>query len=238
MQHKTLIVIPTYNERDNIGPLINDIFCILPYTDILIVDDNSPDGTQGLVESLASANARIKLIKRPSKAGLGSAYLLGFKHGIDNGYDFILQMDADYSHQPKYLKEFLNQIRSYDLVVGSRYITGGEITGWGFFRKMLSYCGNLYARYFLGIPLKDLTGGYNCYRRKALEDILGYPGFSDGYIFQVEMKLVAYKKGFRIKEIPIVFENRRRGKSKISKKIIFQALAKVPLIPWRVKRAI
>lgn len=227
---KTLIIIPTYNEKENIAPLIKDIFSVLPSTDILVIDDNSPDKTGEIVESLSRENPRIKLIKRDAKLGLGSAYVAGFQYAVSCGHDFIFQMDADFSHHPRYLAEFLKEAENYPVVLGSRYIRGGKILGWSIFRRILSRLGNFYARLLLGLKIKDLTGGYKCFRGQAIKQILATPLNSEGYIFQIEATFRAYKEGFAVKEIPIIFENRRKGSSKISKGIIFEALLKVPLM--------
>lgn len=232
MLNKMLILIPTYNERENIAALIEDIIIILPETDILVVDDNSSDGTDEIVQRLSKQHPQVKLITKPGRRGLGSSYVLGFKYALNKNYDFIFQMDADFSHHPRYLTQFLQEVGKYPLVLGSRYIRGGQIKGWNMFRKILSYFGNLYARCLLGLDIRDLTGGYKCYQREALAGIMSNPIVSDGYVFQIETTLKAHKKGFAIKEIPIIFENRCRGKSKISKKIIFEAALKIPLMRW------
>lgn len=233
MPDKILIIIPTYNEKENMALLIGEIFTFLPEADILVVDDNSPDGTAQDVELLGEKEPRLKLLKRQCKLGLGSAYVAGFRYALKNNYEFIFQMDADFSHHPKYLPGFLESARDYDLVLGSRYIRGGGVKGWSFYRKTLSYAGNLYSRFFTRLNVRDLTGGYKCYRRKVISAIMGKPFFSDGYTFQIEATFRAAKSGFRIKELPILFENRYRGKSKISKKIIFEALFRVPFLPGK-----
>lgn len=235
MPDKAIVIIPTYNEIENIVFLIEDIFNILPQADILVIDDNSPDGTAAAVEAISKKDSRVKLMKREGKLGLGSAYVAGFKYACSKDYEFILQMDADFSHQPKYLSQLLKEAESYPLVLGSRYVKGGAVLGWNIFRSALSRLGSLYARCILGLNVKDLTGGYKCFRRKALEKILATPINSEGYVFQIETTFKAYKMGFAIKEIPILFRNRSKGASKISKRIIFEAMLRVPALAWQGK---
>ncbi|HDZ77397.1 MAG TPA: polyprenol monophosphomannose synthase [Candidatus Omnitrophica bacterium] len=235
MDHKILIIIPTYNEKENISSLIRSIFEVLPKADILIIDDSSPDGTGDIVRRIGKQNPQIKLITRSNKLGLGTAYIVGFKYARECNYDLIVQMDADFSHHPKYLPKFIEEVLKYPLVLGSRYIEGGATVGWGFSRKLLSYCGNLYARCILGISTRDLTGGYKCYQKNLVEEILLMSASSEGYVFQIEATFIAHKKGFAVKEIPIVFTDRRKGKSKISKKIVFEAIYKIPMMLSRFK---
>ena len=227
---QTLIVIPTYNEIENLQRLIGEIFLILPETDILIVDDNSPDGTGELAERLARKNHRIKLIRRAGKSGLGSAYIRGFKYALKNNYDFVFEMDADFSHPPAYLPDFLMHTSRYNLILGSRYIKGGRIIDWGMWRRLLSYAANLYARIILGLPYRDLTSGFKCYSREALKNLRLDSIISEGYVFQIETTYRAHRQGSAIKEIPIVFKGRYKGKSKISRKICLEAIWKVPLL--------
>ncbi|MBI3018824.1 MAG: polyprenol monophosphomannose synthase [Deltaproteobacteria bacterium] len=227
---KTLIILPTYNERENIRTLVSEIFRYHPLTDVLFVDDNSPDGTANEVQKLQKIIPRVFLIERPQKLGLGSAYITGFKWGLEKGYDTFFEMDADLSHHPKYLPSFLKAIQTNDLVLGSRYIGGGNIEGWSLFRQFLSKGGSLYSRTLLRLPYKDLTGGFKCFSSKVLKGINLDNIQSDGYCFQIELTYQAHLKGFQIKEIPIIFFNRSCGKSKISRKIVFEALWKVPFL--------
>ena len=227
---QTLIIIPTYNEIDNLEKLTRSITSILPQTDILFIDDSSPDGTGKLAEGLAQKDRRIKVIHRARKLGLGSAYIRGFKYALENNYDFIFEMDADFSHQPVYLPNFLRQKEQYKLILGSRYIKGGGITNWGLWRRLLSWAANLYARIILGLPYRDLTGGFKCYSRQLLEGLDMDSIISEGYTFQIETTYRAYRKGYKIKEIPIIFKEREKGKSKISRKICLEAIWKVPLL--------
>ncbi len=227
---KTLILIPTYNERENIKILVSEIFRYLPTTDILFIDDHSPDQSADSIKDLQKTTSQIHLIERPKKLGLGSAYIRGFKWGLERGYDYFFEMDADLSHSPKYLPEFLKIIKIYDLVLGSRYIEGGGIEGWNFFRRLLSKGGSLYSRILLGLPYRDLTGGFKCFSSKVLKAIDLDIIQSDGYCFQIELTYKAHRKGFQIKEIPIIFSNRSCGKSKISRKIVLEALWKTPFL--------
>lgn len=228
---KTLIVIPTYNEIENIKKLVTEIFNqVDAQTHILIVDDNSPDGTGDLADVMAESNPRVHVLHRPKKMGLGTAYVTGFRYALDNGYDVIFEMDSDFSHDPKYLPLFQQEIEKYDAVIGSRYVAGGGVVNWGLGRRVLSRGGSLYAKLILGMELNDLTGGFNCWRRSVIEAIGPNTLKSDGYSFQIEMKYKAFKKGFRIKEIPIVFEDRYLGQSKMNKKIVLEAMYRVLLM--------
>jgi len=231
MQEKSIIIIPTYNELENIRRIIPDILGRYDETDILIVDDNSPDGTGVYIEQLTNESDRIKLIKRPGKMGLGTAYIQGFKYALQNGYDFIFEMDADYSHDPKEIRNFLNAIKDHDLVLGSRYKTGVNVINWPMRRLMLSYFANSYTRFVTGLPVRDATGGFKCFRRKVLESIDLDSIKSNGYAFQIEMTFKAFKKGFRITEIPIVFTDRFHGTSKMSRKIVREAV----LMVWKLR---
>jgi dolichol-phosphate mannosyltransferase len=219
---KSLIVIPTYNERENITELIADILRVLPTTDLLIVDDNSPDGTGQLVDEIARDDVRVRAVHRAGKLGLGTAYVLGFHYAIDHGYDLVFEMDADYSHDPKYLADILTAANQADLVIGSRYIDGGGTPNWSRLRKFVSGGGNMFARMVLHIPTHDCTGGYRCYRTAALRTIDLDQIRAQGYAFQVEMAYVFWKRGFRVREVPIVFMDRRVGKSKMSRKIFIE----------------
>ncbi|MEG8948081.1 polyprenol monophosphomannose synthase [Rosettibacter firmus] len=228
---KTLIIIPTYNELDNIQELIPNILEKYPDVNILIVDDNSPDGTANYVDELSKKDSRVKLIKREKKLGLGTAYVEGFKYMLNNGYDVAIQMDADYSHDPKEIKNFLKKIKDYDVVIGSRYINGVRVINWPIRRLLLSYFANLYTRIITGMPIKDATGGFKCFRRKVLESINLDNIHSNGYSFQIEMNFIAWKKKFKITEIPIVFVERTQGSSKMSKKIVYEAIFMV----WKLR---
>jgi len=225
-----LVIVPTYNEAANLEKLSGEIHSQLPEADILVVDDNSPDGTAELAKRLAGKNRRIKIIRREKKSGLGSAYIRGFKYALKNGYDFVFQMDADFSHNPQYLPDFLAEVYRYNLILGSRYIPGGGITNWGAFRRLLSSAANLYARVVLGLSFRDLTGGFKCYSRRLLQDLELDAIISEGYVFQIETTYRAQRKGYKIKEIPIIFKGRKKGKSKISRGICLEAIWKVPLL--------
>jgi len=230
---RLLIIIPTYNEVHNIRELIDKIRMPLNDCRLLIVDDNSPDGTATAVKDMQRHDPNIHLILRDGKQGLASAMKTGFQWGMDHGYEYLCEMDADLSHDPRYLKEFIDQIDEYDFVVGSRYVPGGGILNWPPGRRILSKLGSVYARLVLSAPLNDFTSGFNLWRRKVLEDINLNTITSRGYGFLIEMKYKAYRKGYSFIEVPIVFEDRTRGASKISKKIIFEAIWKVPLFRLR-----
>lgn len=221
------VVIPTYNERENIVPLIERVLA-LPRFRVLVVDDNSPDGTGALVAAQAQHEPRVSLLARAGKLGLGSAYVAGFRRALAEGAQFIYEMDADFSHDPAYLPVLLDAAETrYDLALGSRYVPGGGTTDWGLVRKLISRGGNLYAGLILGLPVRDATGGFRCYRRSVLETIDLDAIRSTGYGFQVEMVYRAIQAGFRVGEIPIIFPDRRVGKSKMSRKIVAEALVNV-----------
>ncbi len=225
------VVVPTYNERENIAALIPQILAI-PYLNILVVDDASPDGTGDVVAALARDEPRISLLRRSGKLGLGTAYLAGFRQALTDGADFIFEMDADFSHDPRYLPELLRAAQErFDLVLGSRYVAGGGTTDWGAIRQFISRGGNVYARAILGMPVLDATGGFRCYRRSVLETIDLDAVRSNGYAFQIELAYRASCAGFRIGEIPIVFPDRRIGQSKMSRAIVVEALITV----WRLR---
>ena len=228
---KTIIVIPTYNEKNNLAGLVKEILSLaIADLKILIVDDNSPDGTGILADELAQNFSRVKVIHRAAKSGLGSAYIVGFKMALADGADYIMEMDADFSHDSRYLPVILRDIATADLVLGSRYVQGGGIKNWNWLRKAVSALGNFYARIILGAPIKDLTGGFKCYRRAVLEKINLNDLDSAGYVFQIETTYLAWKKGFAIKEIPIIFTERRAGDSKFNFKIFIEALWRVLLL--------
>ena len=228
---KSLIIIPTFNEMENIKKLILDILQRYENIDVLVVDDNSPDGTGSYVASLSAANSRIKIIQREKKRGLGTAYITGFKYAIKNSYSYIFEMDADYSHDPGEIENFLKAIENNDLVLGSRYLTGVNVINWPMRRLILSYFANYYTRFITGLPVNDATGGYKCFRREVLEAIDLDKIKSNGYAFQIEMTYKAWKKGFRIKEISIIFVDRVKGKSKMSRKIVREAVFMV----WKLR---
>jgi dolichol-phosphate mannosyltransferase len=224
------VVIPTYNEHDTIGPLIQQILAH-PHFRVLVVDDNSPDGTGDLVNTLAQDEPRVGLLARPGKQGLGTAYLAGFRRALEEGAQFIFEMDADFSHDPSYLPLLREAADRYDLVLGSRYVPGGGTTDWGYMRQFISRGGNLYAGIILGLPVVDATGGFRCYRREVLETIPLDSVRSNGYSFQIEMVYRTLRAGFRIGEIPIIFPDRRVGQSKMSRRIVVEALINV----WRLR---
>lgn len=228
---KALVITPTYNEAVNIPKLVPKILHQSTDIEILIIDDNSPDGTAEIVKNLQRTNPRVHLIERPRKMGLGTAYVAGFKFAIERKYDYIFEMDADFSHNPKELLNFLLKIQEYDLVIGSRYIKGVSVVYWPFRRLLLSYFANLYTRIVTGLPIKDATSGFKCYRRAVLESIDLTEIRSNGYAFQIETNFKAWKKGFRLFEIPIIFVDRDQGESKMSKNIVYEAAFMV----WKLK---
>ncbi len=222
---KPLVIIPTYNEALNIKFIINEIFKTCSDINILIVDDNSPDGTAEIVHQML--DKRIYILKRTKKQGLASAYIEGFKKGIDLGFNRFIQMDADFSHKPEYLPLMLENLKKYDFVIGSRNIKGGGVQNWSFFRNLISKAGSLYSKIILFCPINDLTGGFNGWRKEVLEGINLNNIISLGYSFQIELKYKAYKKGFKYIEFPIIFPDRKYGESKMSKDIFFEALKNV-----------
>ena len=228
---KTLIIIPTYNELENLPKLLPAVLSKDISINVLIVDDNSPDGTAAFVESEMKNNDRIHLLKRSSKQGLGTAYIAGFKYALENGFDLIFEMDADFSHDPNEIPKFLEEIKNSDLVLGSRYITGVNVINWPMRRLLLSWFANLYTRAITGMSVHDATGGYKCFRKEVLRAIDLDKVTSNGYAFQIEMTFKAWKKGFRVKEIPIIFVDRVKGKSKMSKKIVREAVTMV----WKLR---
>jgi dolichol-phosphate mannosyltransferase len=221
---KKIVVIPTYNERQNVGSLVPEVLAQDPEIEVLIVDDNSPDGTGALVTEMAATNPRIHLLARAGREGLGPAYKAGFTWALAHGADFVVQMDADFSHAPTMLPQFFREIEGVDLVLGSRYSKGITVVNWPIERLLLSYFGNAYVRQVLGLKVRDATGGFKCWRRSALEavDIAGVR--SNGYAFQIEMTYRAWKRGFRIREVPIIFMDRTEGESKMTKRISIEAL--------------
>ena len=224
---KTLIIIPTYNEAGDLCPLLKEIFVRAPESDILIVDDNSTDGTGELANQIHTENPQVNVIHRPGKLGLGTAYLAGFKYAIAHNYDAAFEMDADFSHDPRYLPDFLKAIEHADLVIGSRYVPGGGTPDWSPVRRLISSGGNILARFLLGIPVHDCTAGFRCYRCEVLRSIDLDTIQSRGYGFQVELVYRVMKQGFKIVETPIIFVDRRVGKSKMSHKIVIEAFTYV-----------
>ena len=228
---KAVIIIPTYNEVENIEKLILEIFKFEPKIQILFIDDNSPDGSADLIRQLQQKYTNIHLLERPGKQGLGSAYIMGFRFALEKGYEYIFEMDADFSHNPREIPNFLKAIDKYDLVLGSRYIKGVNVVNWPLSRLqfLCTYSqNNLKAT---GIPVQDSTGGFKCFRRQVLESI-GFDTIkSNGYAFQIEMNFKAWKKGFKVKEIPIIFVDRVFGESKLSKKIMWEAI----FLVWKLR---
>jgi dolichol-phosphate mannosyltransferase len=224
-QGRALVIVPTYNERENIARLIETVLAQDPRLELLVVDDGSPDGTSAIVQGVMSVNPRVHIHQRPRKMGLGTAYVAGFRWALERKYDFIFEMDADFSHDPGHLPDFLRAIESADLVLGSRYREGKvTIVNWPIARLMLSYFANVYARGITGLPIWDATGGFKCFRRSVLEAIDLNKVVSNGYAFQIEMSFRAWKKGFRLVEIPIVFTDRVEGQSKMNKRIVREAI--------------
>lgn len=228
---KITVVIPTYNERDNIEKLSAMILAQDERINILFVDDNSPDGTGEIADRLASGSDRIRVLHRAGKMGLGSAYREGFKIAIDDCADYIIEMDADFSHDPAMLPLFIEKMSNHDLVIGSRYINGVSVVNWPIRRLILSYCASIYTRMITGLRLTDCTGGFKCFRREVLESLNLSSIKSDGYSFQIEMNYRCFEKGYRIGEIPIIFVDRHAGTSKMSKQIVREAVFMV----WKLR---
>ncbi|MCB9745843.1 MAG: polyprenol monophosphomannose synthase [Alphaproteobacteria bacterium] len=231
MRADTLIVLPTYNEVENLGAIVPAIRAALPEADLLIVDDLSPDGTGALADRLARRDPSVSVLHREGPRGLGPAYLAGFRLALSRGYARVVEMDADFSHQPHYLPALIEASANADLALGSRYVPGGGIRGWGPHRLALSRFGNLYARAVLGVPVRDLTGGFKCFRREVLEAIPLDRVRTQGYGFQIELTWRALQRGFRVVEVPIVFPDREVGASKMSLAICGEALTGV----WRMR---
>lgn len=218
-----LVIIPTYNERENIEALLDRLMALPHGLDVLVVDDGSPDGTGALVRARAEREPRVHLLQRAGKMGLGSAYRDGFRYALANGAEYIFEMDADFSHDPDSIGEFLKAAAEVDVVLGSRYLHGVTVVNWPISRLILSYCANRYTRLVTGLPVNDATGGYKCFRRRALEAIHLDRVQSDGYSFQIEMSFKCWKRGFSIREIPILFVDRRAGVSKMNHRIVWEA---------------
>ncbi|HET9234667.1 MAG TPA: polyprenol monophosphomannose synthase [Candidatus Eisenbacteria bacterium] len=221
---KALVIVPTYNEADNIRELVPRILMQDPGIEILVVDDNSTDGTGALVEEIRATVPRLHILHRPTKLGLGTAYVDGFRYALEHAYDVVFEMDADFSHDPDSIPAFLDAVKDNDLVLGSRYLNGVTVVNWPLSRLILSYGANLYTRLITGMPIKDATGGYKCFRRATLERINLDRVRSDGYGFQIEMNFKVWRQGMRIKEIPILFVDRRVGISKMNRRIIWEAM--------------
>ncbi len=224
MSDRALVVVPTYNEKENLPQIVPAILAQDPRLDVLVVDDGSPDGTGALADALAAADARVHVLHRERKEGLGRAYLAGFAWALAREYRYIFEMDADFSHDPKYLGAFLTAIEDADLVLGSRYRTGVNVINWPMSRLLLSWFANKYVRWITGLQLTDATGGFKCFRREVLEAIPLDRVRSNGYAFQIEMSFRAWKKGFRLTEVPIVFVDRLEGQSKMNKRIVREAI--------------
>ncbi|MBD0318982.1 MAG: polyprenol monophosphomannose synthase [Gemmatimonadetes bacterium] len=229
---RALVIVPTYNERENLPRLVPSILSRDVRLEILVVDDGSPDGTGAMADEMAAAERRVHVLHRAGKLGLGTAYLAGFAWGLERGYDLFVQMDADFSHDPAHLPQFLSAVESYDLVLGSRYLEGRvTVVNWPIARLLLSYYANVYARWVTGLPVADATGGFKCFRREVLATLDLSRVESNGYSFQIEMSFRAWKLGFRIGEIPIMFVDRDQGESKMSKSIVREAIWRV----WRLR---
>lgn len=225
---KSLVIIPTYNERENVAAITSAVMAATADdTHVLVVDDSSPDGTGEIVKELMRSHPRLKLLSRAQKQGLGRAYIAAFRWGLENGYDLLVEMDADFSHRPVDLVKILGHAKKTDFVIGSRYVPGGMAVNWGILRKIISRGGSLYSRLILGFPIQDWTGGFNAWSRKVLQSIDLDSIKSEGYSFQIELKYRSLKKNFQTVEVPIIFEDRRVGKSKMSFKIVIEAFVRV-----------
>jgi dolichol-phosphate mannosyltransferase len=233
MPERALVIVPTYNERANIQRLITIVLAQDPRLEVLVVDDSSPDGTGAIVDTLAAENCRVHVLHRPGKMGLGTAYVAGFRWALERDFAYLFEMDADFSHDPLHLPEFLTAIQNADLVIGSRYRKGRvTVVNWPMSRLVLSYFANIYARWVTGMPFDDLTGGFKCFRRGVLEAIDLTDVRSNGYAFQIEMTFRAWRREFRILEIPITFVDRSEGESKMSKRIVREAIWMVWRLRW------
>lgn len=227
---KTLVIVPTYNEKENVQTIVPAILAQNLCVEILVVDDNSPDGTGAIVREMQKNIPQLHLLSRPGKQGLGKAYIAGFRWGIDQGFEALVEMDADFSHRPEDLGPLINKLKTNDFAVGSRYVAGGRTVNWGLLRKIISRGGGIYSRLILGFPLNDWTGGFNAWKKEVLHGIDLATVVSNGYSFQIELKYKAMKKGFKGAESPIVFEDRRVGQSKMSLKIVLEAFYRVWLM--------
>ena len=236
VQERTMIIVPTYNEIENLQAISDAILGITPQeVNLLIVDDGSPDGTGKLADEIAAKNPRFHVLHRSKKQGLGPAYVAGFRYSFEKGFNRVIQMDADFSHHPRYLPQMLKLLNETDYVIGSRYVEGGGTVNWGIMRKIISRGGSLYARTILGAPIRDYTGGFVGWNRRVLEAIQLDTMEAGGYSFQIELKYRAYTLGFKFKEMAIIFEDRRVGKSKMSSKIFIEALGLVPRLRFKHK---
>ena len=227
-----LVILPTYNEADNLPRIVPSILEQDPRIDVLVVDDDSPDGTGALADDLSQASDRVNVIHRSEKQGLGAAYIEGFRWGLERNYDLLFEMDADFSHRPDALPLFIEKARDFDIVLGSRYLDGRvTVINWPMSRLLISFFGSWYARFVTRLPVRDATGGFNCWRREVMESLDFSRIESNGYTFQIELKLRAWRKGFSLTEIPIIFEERESGESKMSKRIVREAIWKV----WKLR---
>ena len=224
MLERFLVILPTYNEAENLAQIVPAILNQDERLEVLVVDDNSPDGTGALADQLVAAFARVHVLHREAKEGLGRAYLAGFRWGLDRGFSRLFEMDADFSHDPKFLKDLIVASESADLVLGSRYHSGVNVINWPMSRLLLSYCANIYVRWVTGLPLTDATGGFKCFRREVLESLPFDRIRSNGYAFQIEMSFRAWRKKFRLVEVPIVFTDRVEGSSKMNRAIVREAI--------------
>jgi dolichol-phosphate mannosyltransferase len=222
--NKSLVIIPTYNEIDNIERMILTLFNLYPNISLLIIEDGSPDGTADAVKKLMQKHSQLNMIERKGKLGLGTAYITGFRWALERSFDFVFEMDCDFSHDPAAISELLQAAQSHDLVIGSRYINGIRIINWPFKRLLLSYCASIYTRFITGIPVHDTTGGFKCFTRKALSSLDLNKIISNGYSFQLELNYKIWAKGLSIKEVPIIFYERRDGQSKMNGGIILEAV--------------
>jgi dolichol-phosphate mannosyltransferase len=228
---RTLICMPTYNEAENLRPITQAVHAVVPDVHILVIDDNSPDGTGDIADDIAERDERVHVLHRTEKAGLGKAYIAGFKWALEHDYERIVEMDADFSHQPKYLPDMIGQLDDFDVVVGSRYVAGGGTEDWGVLRKIISRGGGMYSRTILGVDVQDLTAGFVAWRSEALASLELEDVEASGYVFQIEMKYRAHKRGYKILEIPIVFPDRIAGESKMTPDIAAEALWRV----WKIR---
>jgi len=233
VSRRALVCLPTYDERENLAPMVEAVLAAAPGLEILVVDDNSPDGTGRLADELAATRPRLHVLHRAGKEGLGKAYLAAFAWALQRDYGLVLEMDCDFSHDPRYLPAMLAAAEEADLVLGSRYVAGGGTVNWGLLRKLISRGGSLYARTILGLRVRDLTGGFKCFRREVLEAIDLPTVECTGYAFQIELTYRAVRRGFRVREVPIVFTDRRVGHSKMSRRIVLEAIGKV----WSIRRS-
>jgi dolichol-phosphate mannosyltransferase len=235
IERRTLIIIPTYNERENLENIVSAIHEVVPHVHVLVVDDNSPDGTGEIADRLAETDERVHVLHREGKAGLGKAYIAGFRWALSGDWERVFEMDADFSHDPNYLPAMLDAAESADMVVGSRYVDGGGTRDWGLLRRFISRGGGLYARTILGVGIQDLTAGFICYRRETLEKLDLDAVTSTGYVFQIELKYRVHRLGLTIREVPIVFPDRVAGESKMNAGIASEAITQVWKLRFRVR---